>query len=171
MTEKQDETCQNCGHTYNQHEFTSSKKSKNCLYCSCRKFVPKTYTLREELRKRGQLFPEIEGQLDEIDEPKNQGKKPKGLKEVYKMFGILDKQFIEINHIKLGNTAIHIDLPLIAMRDTTITEVRKIIKILKERENECMERDEHEEQIVEHQNQIEMCDKILKELGIWKQIK
>ncbi len=40
-------------------------------------------------------------------------------------------------------------------------EICKIINKLKKQEQECMGKDEHTEQIIEHKNQIEMCDKIL----------
>ena len=38
--------------------------------------------------------------------------KEKVLKKVLKVYGIKDNQFIEINHKKLGNTAVNVELPL-----------------------------------------------------------
>lgn len=50
--------------------------------------------------------------------------------------------------------------------DLTLAEVKEVSDNLKKKEKECMKKDEYEEQIVEHTNQIEMCGKILKEIGI-----
>ncbi len=47
-------------------------------------------------------------------------------------------------------------------------EICKIIKKLKKREQKCLKNDEYPEQIIEHQNQIEMCDKILLKIKEYK---
>lgn len=53
--------------------------------------------------------------------------KEKVLKEVQKTYGILNNQFVEINHKKLGNTTINVELPLDLAIDLTLAEVIKII--------------------------------------------
>lgn len=43
-------------------------------------------------------------------------------------------------------------------------EIVKMIEGLKKKEKVCMEKDEYDEQVLEHTNQIEMADKILAEI-------
>ena len=44
-------------------------------------------------------------------------------------------------------------------------DIIKMVEELKFKEQMCMEEDKHEEQILEHMNQIEMCNKILQKLN------
>ena len=45
-------------------------------------------------------------------------------------------------------------------------EVVRVINEEIKKEDDCMLNDEHDEQVIEHQNQIEMANKIKKRLGI-----
>lgn len=53
------------------------------------------------------------------------------------------------------------DGDIIAGKLDQTEEIVKMIEGLKKKEKVCMEKDEHDEQVLEHTNQIEMADKIL----------
>ncbi len=50
------------------------------------------------------------------------------------------------------------------IKQETLAKVEEEIQILKQKEVDCMNEDEHDEQILEHTNQIEMANKIISKI-------
>ncbi len=73
----------------------------------------------------------------------------------------LEKE-IDNYEIRIGKADVKY-FELRATRDKT-TAIIEMIEEEKQKEIGCMERDVYDEQITEHQNQIEMCDKIITKL-------